>query len=265
MSSHVHDGLIAGIDSPDAFYRSAHTRYAQYYQGRFDTVGPIFGGRPKNWAVSPAKLARMVAYHHRNPVEAGIVEHAAQSTWTSHRAFLRLDPAPSFLDVEWAMEQIGFDDTPGGRRSFDEFVRDFGFDAYQEKLEAGEEQRLVLGRAPACRLDEDGAAWLLHTVAWVCSVSVATLRQGRCRRSSHARRLLACVLAQRFAGTLTDAARLLGQSRTTLVNLVKRSSRADHQRVRAQAEIVIERLPAYILAQAKCNKCDDRPHTRGLR
>ncbi len=38
---------------------------------------------------------------HRNPVEAGVVTRPRDSTWTSHRIYLRLEPAPPWFDVEW--------------------------------------------------------------------------------------------------------------------------------------------------------------------
>ena len=105
MSSHLHHGHIAGWMNPDRFFRSVNTRYAIHYHRSSDgsTLGPVFAERPKLFVVKPAHAARMVAYHHRNPVEAGVVARAKDSRWTSHRFFLRLDEPPHWLDVERAL------------------------------------------------------------------------------------------------------------------------------------------------------------------
>ncbi len=244
MSSHIHDGLIAGACAPESFYRSTHTRYAQQYQRRFGTLGPVFAGRPKNFEVKPSKLVRMVAYHHRNPVEAGVVGRPAHSQWTSHRAYLRLASPPPFLDIEWALDTLGFDDSPGGRTSFDEFVTDFDFDAHQESLHPGSDACTRAVRRPVAALEEERANVLLLTVARVCVVSSGDMKHGRCRRATAARRVLAHVLVHHFAGTVADAARILQQRRTTMVNLVNRSSAAERQWICAQAEQVVAELPA---------------------
>ncbi len=127
MSSHVHHGLAAGTTNPGQFYRSAHTRYAAHFHRRRGeaTSGPVFSSRPKYYPVEPAQLLKMVAYHHQNPVNAGVVARASESNWTSHRYYLRLEPAPPWLDIEWALDLFGFSDTAAGRVRFDEFVMDF--------------------------------------------------------------------------------------------------------------------------------------------
>lgn len=126
MSNHVHYGTIATEATPDRFLLSAHTRFAQQFHRRHgnQTLGPVFADRPKLIPVAEEGLLRLVAYHHRNPVEAKIVERPHQSRWTSHRAYLRLDPAPAFLRVERALALLGFEDTAAGRRRFDDAIMD---------------------------------------------------------------------------------------------------------------------------------------------
>ena len=84
MSSHVHYGHVAGIVDPDRFFRSAHTRFAQRYHRRptRQTLGAVFADRPRIHPVRGDRLLRMVAYHHRNPIAARVVERPAQSNWT---------------------------------------------------------------------------------------------------------------------------------------------------------------------------------------
>jgi len=244
MSSHIHDGLIAGNLPPDPFYRSTHTRFAQHYKRTFGTLGPIFAARPKNYEVETRKLARMVAYHHRNPVEAGIVRSPAQSMWTSHRAYLRLDPAPAFLDVEWALSIIGFDDTPGGRRSFDEFVVDFDFDFERDhdSLDSNPGTETKLATIAPRKLSTENAEKLLCMVAQACSVDSLQLRRGRSGQATHARRLATHILVHSFVCTMTDAARVLEQRRTALANLVARTSAKERKQIRVEAEEVTSHL-----------------------
>jgi len=125
MSSHLHYGHLAGSDDPERFYSSAHTCFAlrvhRRQQGR--TIGHVFADRPTIHPVrTQRRLQVMVAYHHRNPPDAGVVARARDSRWTSHRFYLRLDPEPAWLDVERGLSLLGFEDTEAGRKRFDEFV-----------------------------------------------------------------------------------------------------------------------------------------------
>ncbi len=124
MSSHVHHGLIAGSGPVARFVHPLHTRFALAWHRRHGGLGPVFAARPSSWRVPTESIARMVAYHHRNPVDAGVVQSPAESRWTSHRYYLRLETAPTWLNAERALALCGFDDTSGGRRQFDEFVRE---------------------------------------------------------------------------------------------------------------------------------------------
>ena len=100
MSTHVHHGALAGEIPPAAFFLPLHTRFAMKWHRRHGGLGPVFASRPANWEIHPEAIGRLIAYHHRNPVTAGVVDAPADSTWTSHRAYLRLEPAPKWLDVE---------------------------------------------------------------------------------------------------------------------------------------------------------------------
>jgi hypothetical protein len=71
------------------------------------TRGPVFAGPPKTVNFSDDKAGYLAAYLHNNPVRAGIVQNAADSTWTSHRAYIGLDPAPDFLRGNWINAQPG--------------------------------------------------------------------------------------------------------------------------------------------------------------
>lgn len=128
MSTHVHHSILGGADPLARFVQSAHTRFARHWHDRHGGLGPVFANRPSSWHVPQDRLLRLIAYHHRNPVDAGVVTRPAESHWTSHRCYLRLDPSPPWLNVERGLELMGFSDNEAGRRQFDEFVCDVNFD-----------------------------------------------------------------------------------------------------------------------------------------
>ncbi len=86
-----------------------HGPFAEWINERLERIGPVFM-RPKVHAVQPNGVGRLIAYIHRNPVRAGIVPHPSDSDWTSHRAYLRPDSAPPWLDVSKGLELSGFPD-----------------------------------------------------------------------------------------------------------------------------------------------------------
>jgi hypothetical protein len=83
----------------------------------------VFAERARIHIVDPGAAAVLVAYIHNNPVRAGVVTDALDSTWTTHRAVVGHDVAPPWLDVPWILSACGFDASPSGRARFDDFVR----------------------------------------------------------------------------------------------------------------------------------------------
>jgi hypothetical protein len=73
-----------------------------------ERIGAVFARGPKAIPVAEGGVARLIGYIHCNPVRAGIVDDPSQSTWTSHRAYLGLDAAPKWLDIDLGLELAGF-------------------------------------------------------------------------------------------------------------------------------------------------------------
>jgi REP element-mobilizing transposase RayT len=225
MSSHVHHGHIAGAIDPDRFFRSAHTRYAQRFHRRYEpkTLGPVFADRPTIHPVERSRLLHMVAYHHRNTVEAGVVERPRDSTWTSHRMYLRLDPAPSWLDIERALDILGFRDTEAGRRRFDESVMDA--DLTDRSWEPED-----LPRDPICRSGAPDLDWQ-QLIAHACDVvglPAGVSVRSRAHDAALVRRLVAIIAITDLGQTHAAVGAELGMGATSVFNLVKRrTSRHD--------------------------------------
>ena len=53
-----------------------------------------------------AHLVGAIAYVARNPVKAGIVEHAAEWPWSSYRATAGIEYAPAWLLADEVLEAL---------------------------------------------------------------------------------------------------------------------------------------------------------------
>jgi REP element-mobilizing transposase RayT len=100
MSNHIHLAVIAGKEKLDSWIRRVHAPFAEYMNKEHKRIGCIFTRGPKALPIPNDRAAHLIAYLHNNPVRAKVVEHPSQSSWTSHRAFIGLDPVPRWLDVE---------------------------------------------------------------------------------------------------------------------------------------------------------------------
>lgn len=122
MSSHTHLVGLAGADPLERLVRSVHSGMAGWINHAADTFGPVFAGRPTTVIAAPVHAARLLAYVHNNPIRAALVTSAADSGWTSHRAYLGETQPPEWLDVRLGLEIAGFDTSREGRRAFAESV-----------------------------------------------------------------------------------------------------------------------------------------------
>ncbi len=110
MSNHIHLSMIAGADSLDSWIRRVHSPFANMMNDTYDRIGPMFVRGPKERSVSWEGVGAVIAYIHNNPVRAGVVDEPSKSTWTSHRAYRQLEPAPAWLHVDEGMKLAGFND-----------------------------------------------------------------------------------------------------------------------------------------------------------
>ena len=124
MSSHEHWALISGSFPFGKIFRSMHTSFGTRWQKKNKQLGHVFANRPRNFEVAPQSLLKLIAYLHMNPVRAGVVKCPKDSPWTSHRQYLRIDPPMPWLDVEYALSLLGFEDTQSGRSQFNTAVHE---------------------------------------------------------------------------------------------------------------------------------------------
>lgn len=222
MSSHLHFGAIAGKRPLGPFFQRLHTSFARYFHARYRGLGPVLADRPKNYQRSHEDLPRVVAYIHRNPVDAGVVSLARESRWTSHRAYLRLDPAPPWLDVERGLALLGFDDTASGRAEFDEFVNEVDLASYPREARVSRSSLDDWSTPVACEISRDDWDLLLGLCAELCGVSEQRVHRSRDHGAAQARRVLAAVACGALGQSYSRVARLLDSSPSTIHSLVQR-------------------------------------------
>ncbi|MDX2086882.1 MAG: hypothetical protein SFX73_03480 [Kofleriaceae bacterium] len=107
MSSHVHLYLCAGLAPMSSWTKRAHSYFAQWLNRRHERIGPVFADRPTDYAFLPSSEPNLLAYIHNNPVRAGVVQRARDSTWTSHRAYIGLVRPPTWLRVDEGRARTG--------------------------------------------------------------------------------------------------------------------------------------------------------------
>lgn len=117
MSNHIHLAMLAGRESLSAWTRRVNSPFALWMNQRRQRVGPLFAAAASDYAIAAPRESRLLAYIHRNPVRAGLVERASDSTWTSHQAFTKKAARPAWLHVDEALGRTGLDAS-----EFDRFV-----------------------------------------------------------------------------------------------------------------------------------------------
>jgi putative transposase len=122
MSGHVHLVVRAGDDPLDKLMKPLHSGYAGWKNRRAGRVGPVFAGRFKSPLVdADTYLLELVRYVHNNPVRARQAPRAALSPWSSHRAYVGMEPAPPWLNMGEVLGMFS-SDPKRARQRFAAFV-----------------------------------------------------------------------------------------------------------------------------------------------
>lgn len=122
MPNHVHLALQCGELPLGNALRSLFGRYAQVYNRQNKRSGHLFQERHKAILIgSDAYLVELVRYIHLNPVRARLVRRVEQWPWSSYRAYVGKQPAPSWLTTQTVLGT--FSDRRGRAQvAFCEFV-----------------------------------------------------------------------------------------------------------------------------------------------
>jgi REP element-mobilizing transposase RayT len=124
MSNHFHLLVQVGAKGLSAGMQELLGEYARFWNSRHGHSGHLFANRFKARPVeSDRHLAGTVRYVDLNPVRAGLTQRPEDWPWSSYRALVGLDHAPSFLAVSASLRLFG--PTPSkAREAYRRFVLD---------------------------------------------------------------------------------------------------------------------------------------------
>jgi hypothetical protein len=130
MGNHVHIAALSGEEPLERWARALNGGFAAWVNWRGRATGraargPVMADRPSTIMVPDSRAGYLAAYIHNNPVRAGLVERAAESDWSSHRALVTIrsaSSAPSCMDTTRALRLCGYDMTREGRAAFGAWV-----------------------------------------------------------------------------------------------------------------------------------------------
>ena len=226
MDNHVHLAIETGRFPLSRIMAGLQSSYTQAFNRRHRRVGHLFQGRYKALLVErDLYLLGLVRYIHRNPVEAGVVERAADYRWSSDR-FYRRGGGPEWLDLDRVLPMLG-----RGRfaaaRGYRALMNEEPAESYEEariigQLVVGEEDfaRRVLRAAHDPVLVRRGLteASVARRVAAETGQSLAELRGPGRRRDLSEARAIAAYAGKRVGGiSLARAARYFRRDPSTLV------------------------------------------------
>jgi len=107
MKNHYHLFLQTLRTNLSQTVQNLQGRYAQYFNFRNERVGSLFQGRYKSRLVDEERYSLQLArYIHRNPQEAGMVQHLEDYPWSSYPCYVGTLPTWHWLDSRWLLTQF---------------------------------------------------------------------------------------------------------------------------------------------------------------
>ncbi len=119
MTNHVHMDIYRNEYPLQIFMKRLNTKYALYFNTKYNLVGHVFQGRYKSKIVlDNYYLVSLVKYIHMNPVEVGIVETPGEYKYSSARFYEgkqeenipKVEKIPIFKDKERYIEFMESED-----------------------------------------------------------------------------------------------------------------------------------------------------------
>lgn len=237
MSNHIHLAMVAGEQGLDSWVRRVHGPFADWMNRAHDRIGGMFVRGPKQSRVPAHAVRDVIAYIHNNPVRAGVVTEPRKSRWTSHRAYVGLEPAPSWLHVDEGLRLSGFDSP----RDFDRWVADPSRDVEARRLEEDEDIIALSASRVEPLVARPAPLSIVQATAEELSMSTEQLRSRRRGKREQIARQVAVQCAERVGLTGVDIATALGMSQQGVSVIRRRHPEAD---VTALCTRVLQRLGA---------------------
>ncbi len=121
MDNHFHLVLETPEGNLSRAMRQLNGVYTQAFNRRHGRVGHVQGRFKAILVERDSYLLELCRYVVLNPVRARITREPATYRWSSYRATVGLDPAPSFLSADWPLSQFG-KQRANARRKYKAFV-----------------------------------------------------------------------------------------------------------------------------------------------
>jgi REP element-mobilizing transposase RayT len=140
MTNHFHLLIERRADSIGQIMHRVLTGYTQYFNRRHGRVGHVMQGRHKAiLCQAETYMGQLAKYIHRNPLEAGMVVACEDYPYSSHRAYLDLEPA-GIVDVDPVLRLFGVKRAEAANR-FAQYVE--GERDYDEKFSLADGGRML--------------------------------------------------------------------------------------------------------------------------
>lgn len=88
MTNHIHLQMETIDHSPSEIMKHLHTKYAKYFNKRYDYTGHVFESRYGDEIIdTPEYELEVSKYIHLNPLRANIVKHLEEYPWSSYHSY----------------------------------------------------------------------------------------------------------------------------------------------------------------------------------
>ncbi len=107
MDNHYHIVIETAEANLSKGMRQLNGVYTQYYNIQHDRVGHVFQGRFKGILVERDEyLLELARYVVLNPVRANVTKAIGAWKWSSYKAMVGKESAPSWLETDWILGQF---------------------------------------------------------------------------------------------------------------------------------------------------------------
>ena len=144
MHNHVHLLIKEGkMGEISLIMQRILTRYAMYYNRKYERSGSLIGSRYNSKPVETEKyLLPLIAYIHRNPVEAGLVDKIGDYKYSSYKAYL--DKRAGIVDTEFLLGVIDKEQYLQAHIKDGEEIFDYGASVISKKKTEADVRRIVM-------------------------------------------------------------------------------------------------------------------------
>ena len=196
MSNHIHL-LLEPLDEPlDMIFRRIGTRYAVWYNRKYQRAGHLFQDRFRSENVSTVQYYQTVLrYILQNPMKAGMEKHPGEYRWSSYTAYEKGQGIVT--DTQYAVELFG------GRETLIQYLKQDNDDTVMDEENHD------------WRLRDDAARRIMRQITQCSSVSDFQNLDPDLQKKHAAE-----MYQERLS--MGQIARLTGMSKTTVFRIVQR-------------------------------------------